>query len=343
MSLASGFWAGSSWESVSPSRLLAALVLSSPWATEVAAQDPVPASAELSPALVADGAALDVHTHVASPALTELFATFAGEDLVPATADDLVERLDEAKVERAIILSAGYLGGPVGWTDASHMVAENDFVAAEVERHPDRLLGFCGINPVVAGAAEEVDRCLGLPGMAGVKLHLEGSWVNLTDPAHVAGLGAVFDRVAERDAPVLMHVADERGYSLDNQRFATLSEILLAHPTVRVTHAHCANWIDDHGIEAWLRLPRSGYDPETSYVDVSACLRFYADAPLSHRELLVWRLRKWGIDHVLFGSDYFALDGATPREALETLTLYPFTQDELDTILSNDGSGWLGR
>ena len=301
------------------------------------------ASTNSSPALVADGAALDVHTHVASPALTELFSVFAGEDLVPATADDLIARLDEGNVRRAVILSLGYLGAPVGWTDPANMAAENDFVAAEVARHPDRLIGFCGINPAGEGAADEIDRCLGLPGMVGVKFHLEGSGVNLTDPAHVAGLGAVFDRVAERDAPVLMHVADERGYSLDNQRFAALSEILLAHPTVRVAHAHCANWIDDHGIETWLRLPRSGYNPETSYVDVSACLRFYSDAPLSHRELLVWRLRKWGIGHVLFGSDYFAADGATPREALETLTLYPFTQEELDTILSNDGSEWLGR
>jgi predicted TIM-barrel fold metal-dependent hydrolase len=324
-------------------RLLAALILCSFWGADVAAQGLTEGAPTGSPALVADGAAIDVHTHVASPALTELFAVFAGEDLLPATADDLVERLDEGNVRRAVILSAGYLGAPVGWTDATHMAAENDFVAAEVARHPDRLLGFCGINPVVDGAADEIDRCLALPGMVGVKLHLEGSGVNLTDPAHVAGLGAVFARVAERDAPVLIHVADERGYSLDNQRFAALSEILLAHPTVRVAHAHCANWIDDHGIETWLRLPRSGYNPETSYVDVSACLRFYSDAPLSHRELLVWRLRKWGIGHVLFGSDYFAADGATPREALETLTLYPFTQDELDTILSNDGSDWLGR
>ena len=325
-------------------RLMAALILCNPWGADVAAQAlAAGASTDSSPALVADGAALDVHTHVASPALTELFSVFAGEDLVPATADDLIARLDEGNVRRAVILSLGYLGAPVGWTDPANMVAENDFVAAEVARHPDRLLGFCGINPVGEGAADEIDRCLGLPGMVGVKLHLEGSGVNLTDPAHVAGLGAAFDRVAERDAPVLMHVADERGYSLDNQRFAALSEILLAHPTVRVAHAHCANWIDDHGIETWLRLPRSGYNPETSYVDVSACLRFYSDAPLSHRELLVWRLRKWGIGHVLFGSDYFAADGATPREALETLTLYPFTQEELDTILSNDGSEWLGR
>ena len=206
-------------------RLLAALILCNPWGADVAAQAlAAGASTDSSPALVADGAALDVHTHVASPALTELFSVFAGEDLVPATADDLVARLDEGNVRRAVILSLGYLGAPVGWTDAAHMAAENDFVAAEVARHPDRLLGFCGINPVVEGAADEIDRCLGLPGMVGVKLHLEGSGVNLTDPAHVAGLGAVFDRVAERDAPVLMHVADERGYSLDNQRFAALSE-----------------------------------------------------------------------------------------------------------------------
>ena len=261
-------------------RLMAALILCNPWGADVAAQAlAAGASTNSSPALVADGAALDVHTHVASPALTELFSVFAGEDLVPATADDLIARLDEGNVRRAVILSLGYLGAPVGWTDPANMVAENDFVAAEVARHPDRLLGFCGINPAGEGAADEIDRCLGLPGMVGVKFHLEGSGVNLTDPAHVAGLGAAFDRVAELDAPVLMHVADERGYSLDNQRFAALSEILLAHPTVRVAHAHCANWIDDHGIETWLRLPRSGYNSETSFVDVSACLNSTATRP----------------------------------------------------------------
>lgn len=54
-------------------------------------------------------------------------------------------------------------------------------------------------------------------------------------------------------------------------------------------------------------------------------------------------LRKWGIDHVLFGSDYFRLDyEETPRDTLRTLARYPFTQAEINTILSNDGSDWLG-
>jgi predicted TIM-barrel fold metal-dependent hydrolase len=297
------------------------------------------ARAQDAPALVADGAALDVHTHVASPFLTELFTGGAA----PAIgADDLVARLDEANVARGIILAGGYFGAPVGLTDDANVAPENDFVAAEVARHPDRLIGFCGINPLFPSAQAEVDRCLALPGMVGIKLHLEGSAVNLSDPAHAAALSAVFDRVAEYGAPVLMHVSDEYGGPPDSARFAALAEILTAHPTVRVAHAHCAGNTDAAAIEFWLRVRGSGYDPETSFVDTSACLVFHSDAPLAQRELMVWRLRKWGIEHVLFGSDYFAFVGETPRQALETLTKYPFTQAELDTILGNDGSAWLG-
>lgn len=70
------------------------------------------------------------------------------------------------------------------------------------------MIGFCGINPLYDSALAEIDRCLALPGMVGVKLHLEGFGVDLTDDSHIEKLNAVFDRIAELDAPVLMHVAD---------------------------------------------------------------------------------------------------------------------------------------
>ncbi len=169
---------------------------------------------------------------------------------------------------------------------------------------------------------EEMNRCLPFRTQPR-KLPLEASGVDLTNELDVAALDAVFDRVAERDIPVLMHVADEFGGPLDSERFASLAGILTSHPKVRVAHAHCAGHVDDGTIEFWLRVRGSGYDPQTSYVDVSACLTFHSDAPLAQRELMVWRLRKWGIDHVLFGSDYFIHDGATPKEALETLANTP--------------------
>lgn len=290
--------------------------------------------------LRANGAALDVHTHVASQALTDLF-TGGG---VPAIgADDLIAKLDEGHVKRAIILSGAYFGAAVGLNDDHNVIPENDFVAAEVAQYPNRLIGFCGINPLFDSALAEVDRCLSLPGMVGVKLHLEASGVDLTNESHAQKLNAVFDRIAELDAPVLIHVADRGGMPLNGIAFATLGLILDEHPTVRVLNAHCAGNVDADAIELYLRLRGSGYNPETSFIDISACLAFHADAPLAQRELMVWRFRKWGIDHVLFGSDYFAYGGETPQETLDILTKYPFTQKELDTILNNDGSAWLGQ
>jgi uncharacterized protein len=288
----------------------------------------------------ARGAALDVHTHIASQAVTD---AFSGGGVPAAGADDLVARLDEGHVQRAIILSAAYFGEPFGLLDDANVIPENDYVAAEVAKYPDRLIGFCGINPLFDSALAEIDRCLGLPGMIGIKLHLEASGVDMTNAVHVEKLSAVFDRIAERDAPVLMHVASPYGLPLVGNEFANLAIILNAHPTVRIVHAHCAGNTDDDTIDMWLRNRSSGYNPETSYVDTSACLAFYADAPLAQRELIVWRFRKWGISHVLFGSDYFVLDGDTPAEALDILSKFPFTPEELNTILTNDGSAWLGQ
>ena len=291
------------------------------------------------PTLIAAGAAIDVHMHIASQALTDMFT---GGGVPAAGADNLIARLDEANVQRGIVLSAAYFGKTVGLTDDTYVIPENNYVAAEVAKYPDRLIGFCGINPLFSSAISEIDRCLDLPGMVGIKLHLEASGVDLTNDEDVAALWAVFDNIQERDAPVMMHVADPGGLPLTGVAFANLAAILSSHPTVRVAHAHCAGNTDDDAIEMWLRLGNSGYNPETSFVDISACLAFFADAPLSQRELIVWRLRKWGIDHVLFGSDYFVFFGETPQQTLDILTQYPFTQQELDTILNNDGHEWLG-
>jgi len=285
------------------------------------------------------GAALDVHMHLASQHLADIFT--GGEGGPVPDADDLIAKLDEANVDRGIVLSGGFFGAWAGLTPTD-MASENDYAASEVARYPDRLMGFCGINPLFTTAIREIGRCLRLPGMIGVKLHLEGSGTDMTDPDQVYALNKAFDRIARADAPVLIHIADQGALPLQGQAFSNMAEILDTHPDVRVAHAHCAGGADDDTIETWLRVNGSGYNPETSFVDISACLAFFRDAPKAQRQLMVWRLRKWGIDHVLFGSDYFAFSGQTPRETLDILADYPFTKAEMRTILTNDGSSWLG-
>ena len=55
-----------------------------------------------------------------------------------STADDLIARLDEANVVKAVVLSLAFQNLP----DNFNMAPENDFVAAEVGMYPDRLIGF---------------------------------------------------------------------------------------------------------------------------------------------------------------------------------------------------------
>jgi hypothetical protein len=94
-------------------------------------------------------------------------------------------------------------------------------------------------------------------------------------------------------------------------------------------------------IEVIRRVTGSAYT-SNAWVDVSACLEYFQDSPRSQRELIVWRLEKWGIANVLFGSDYLQfLPEQTPQEALKTLTRYPFTQRQLNRIVGNDGAQWL--
>ncbi len=285
---------------------------------------------------VPKGAAIDVHTHLASQTVVDIMT---GGGIPAAKADELIERLDEANVEHAVVLSAGYFA----LEDNSNMAPENDWVASQVAKYSQRLVGFCGINPGYENAASEVDRCLEQPGMVGVKLHLDGSVFDLTDAENVEALSAVFDRIEANDAPVLIHASDHFGLPLNGEAFTNLGAVITAHPSVRITHAHCAGNFDDQSIELWLRVHNSGYG-DNAFVDISACLAYYSHAPLATRELMVWRLRNWGIERVLFGSDYFQYgEDETPKETLETLARYPFTQAELDTIVENDASAWLGN
>jgi len=290
------------------------------------------------PALEVRGAVLDAMTHPMSAAAGE---RLAGSSIPASGADELIALLDEANVEKAVMMSLGFFGRAA--PDDRAVSDENDFVAEEVAKSPDRLMGFCGINPLYPGAVEEIDRCLGLDGMVGIKLFVPFSGMDLTNADHVAALSAAFAKAQEHDAPVQLHTQTTTDPPMDASASANLAAIIAAHSDVRVNHSHCAGVIDEHTSQVWLGSMRPNAD--TSFLDLSICLNNFEDAPFSKRELIVWRLREWGIERLTWSSDYTRLRGPTsrltPLAALETLTKYPFTQEELDIILNNDASAWL--
>ena len=289
------------------------------------------------PAAENRGAAMDARSHIVSAAAGTIMT---GRETPASGADEIIALLDEANVKKGMMTSFGFHARATPDDAASR--AENDFTAKEVAKYPDRLIGFCGINPLYSGALKEIDRCLGLDGMVGIKLQIPISGVDLTNADHVAALFAVFAKAEEHDAPVQIHTHSPGEPPMDASATANLAAIINAHPDVRVLHSHCGGYIEGSW-QVWLDTMRP--NPNTSFLDLSGCLNQFEDAPISKRELIVWMLRRWGIERILWSSDHLVLRGPdspfTPLGALNTLSKFPFTQEEMDIIRDNDASAWL--
>ncbi len=148
--------------------------------------------------------AIDAHTHMGRRLgpLGHGVASFLGAELV--------KDLDEVGLDRAVAFP---LGAP--YTDYSE---SNRIIAEEVAKYPDRIIGFCRINPNFGPAATEaaLDHCLGTLKLSGIKLHPEIEFFDPNDetlmepvyaPARpttaapwVIGVGAP----RHRDVPVIL-------------------------------------------------------------------------------------------------------------------------------------------
>src|SRR4051794_18422890 len=200
------------------SRLLAAVPLLAACAT-------IPRAAPL----------VDYHQHLVSPA----FAPIA--KLPERDGAALVRELDAAGIERAVVLSVGYSFADErkGLTDPDRRTREeNDWTSAEVARNAPRLIGFCSANPLRPVALEELERCLGLPGMIGIKLHFGNAGISLRDPAHLARVQQVFALAQRLRAPVLVHMRarGNSNYGAEDARLF-LEKVVPAAPDVEIVVA----------------------------------------------------------------------------------------------------------
>ena len=88
---------------------------------------------------------------------------------------DLIAALDSAQVGKAIVASFAYFpGAPDAVPDSTRdeytrVRAENDWVAAQVAQYPNRLVGFCAVNPLREYALREIARCKTV-GLRGLKI-----------------------------------------------------------------------------------------------------------------------------------------------------------------------------
>jgi predicted TIM-barrel fold metal-dependent hydrolase len=256
----------------------------------------------------------------------------------------LIEELDAAGIERAVVLSVGYSFADERkkLTDPDRLTREeNDWTSAEVTKNAPRLIGFCSANPLRPVAIEELDRCLGLPGMTGIKIHLGNAGITLRDPAHLARMQELFALAQRRRAPVLIHMRARGGtnYGAEDAHIF-LDKIVSTAPEIEVVIAHFGASgpgypPQNDEVMAVFGAAAERKDPRMRnvYFDISSNVT--DETTPADAALIVQRIRQLGPERVLYGSD-LSVPGGTIRRGWEIFrTKLPLAPAELQQIMSN--------
>jgi predicted TIM-barrel fold metal-dependent hydrolase len=263
-------------------------------------------------------------------------------------ASDLVKALDEAHISRAVVLSMAYRYGnpnqPPRSEEYAQVKAENDWVSEQVAQYPNRLRGFCGVDPLKSYALTEIDRCARDPNLRfGLKLHFGNSDVDLDNPDHVTALRKVFQSAAAHHMTIVVHmhasITSHRPYGAKEARIF-LTQVLPAAAGTYVQIAHFAGsgGYDDPGTDDALRVfigAIQRHDPNMKmvYFDITNVAGLGNWQP--KKSLIAQRVREIRIDRIVFGSDGNFGGGVTPSKALADFHALPLSSAEFRTIETN--------
>jgi predicted TIM-barrel fold metal-dependent hydrolase len=240
---------------------------------------------------------VDCHTHVWEyPAhISDQFINDA-RAVAGAGYNDIAVRLDHhwssmAPVDRAIVL--GFRARHVG------VLVPNDYVAQYVGQHPEKLIGFCSVDPGDDDAVEQLEHAVKRLGLRGLKLGPIYQNIHPSDPR----LARLLGRAEELDIPVLMHQGTTFccNVSLEVANPVLLQPIAIRFPRLRLVIAHLGHpWIGET-IVLIRKHPNL-------FADISA-LHY---RPWQFYNALVTAQEYGVLDRLLFGSDYpFTTPGAT--------------------------------
>jgi predicted TIM-barrel fold metal-dependent hydrolase len=169
---------------------------------------------------------IDIHTHAFpstirkarqdyfhnEPAFELLYASPRSQ-LVGVS--ETVAMMDAQGVDKSVIF-----GFP--WRIADTFKRNNDYILEAVTRYPDRLIGFCCLDPMHPDAPAEVERCLkgGLSGVGELAFYASG-----IDDRCLSSLDPIMNLAAAYNCPVMLHTNEPVGHQYPGKCPITLIQI----------------------------------------------------------------------------------------------------------------------
>lgn len=241
---------------------------------------------------------IDFHTHVFPPQIKKdrnkyiesdpCFAIlYSDKNAKLATTDELIDSMDRAGVDVSVILN-------IGWTTHELCVETNDYILESINRYPDRLFGFCSVQPRSSQAAlDELERCAhgGIKGVGEIRPDIQ--LLNLGDEEL---MDPFTDMLKKHKLILLTHSSEPVGHIYPGKGAVTpevLSPFITSHPELTVI---CSHW--GGGLPFYALMPEVKKAMTSVYFDTAASPFLYS--PQIYQQVAEIA----GEDKILFGSDY---------------------------------------
>ncbi len=246
---------------------------------------------------------IDVHTHV-YPEKVARKATLSicdfydmGSDNT-GTSEELIEKGRSVGVEKYLILPVAVRPGLASGI--------NEFIKSECDAHSE-FIGFGTVHAEMDDIISEIDHIRSL-GLRGIKMHPDTQMFNIDDER----LYPMYEEI-QGELPIYLHTGD---YRYDYSHPRRLRRVLNDFPKLQAVAAHLGGWSVQDIAQEYLR-------DTDCLVDISSSLMFIEP------EKAVEYIRNFGVDRVMFGSD-FPL--GSPEVEVERFMKLPLTDTEREQI-----------
>lgn len=258
---------------------------------------------------------IDFHTHVypqaiaqkAAQSICDFYELDGGG--MNGTVSQLLERGKMAGIEKYVVL-------PVG-LKPNHVRHINEFILAEIRQHSE-FVGFGTVHAAQEDLLDETEFIL-KAGLRGIKMHPDTQLFNIDDER----LFPMYDMLQGK-IPVMLHMGDKR-YHYSHP--ARLRRVMKEFPNLQVIAAHFGGYsVYDEAYECLHDM--------NCMMDVSSSLMFMS------REEAVKRIRAYGAERLLYGTDFPLWD---PVEEVKRFQSLPLTGEEFDLISHKNALELLGN
>ena len=270
---------------------------------------------------------IDFHTHVVSPQIRERRAEYAKSDACfsilysrptakLATAEEIINSMDECGIDKSVMLN-------LGWQEHEMCVETNDYILESLAKYPERLIGFCIIQPLAGDKAlKEIERCAqnGAKGIGELRPDVQG--FDLKDNNVMRPL---IEAVVKNNLIFLIHASEPVGHQYSGKGNITpdiIYSFILDFPELKVV---CAHW--GGGLPFYALMPEVEKAFDNVFFDTAATPFLYKPQIFCHVVEIL------GGDKILFGSDYPLL---SPKRIIDQVESANLSKKNRAKILSSN-------